>query len=63
MDNLSHIKNHRLKVETMMYKTKYLEPFCEECIAEWNKVQDKKSIREIDDSKGPSNKESQEQLF
>lgn len=50
LEKLKHITNEKLKIETMMMKTKYLEPFCAECVEEWNRAQDSKSIREIDDN-------------
>ena len=63
LDKIKHIKNDRLKIETMMNKTKYLESFCAECVEEWNREQDNRSIKEIDDKNGNPNMEYQEELF
>jgi len=63
LDKLANIKNHRLKVETMMHKTKYLEEFCEECVEEWNRHQENKALRPIQDRDGPPNMESEQSLF
>lgn len=63
LDKLKHIKDEKLKIETMMHKTKYHEPFCTECVEEWNRAQDNKAIKEIDDKNGNPNMEYQEELF
>lgn len=63
LNKLKHIKNHRLKVETMMHKSGYLEEFCEECVEEWNRAQENDALRPLQDKEGPPNMEFQGNLF
>lgn len=55
LDGLSHVKNYRLKVETMMNEMKYHDWFCEDCVNEWNREQENKVLNAIQDKQGAPN--------